>query len=228
MKSCKHCSTPLINKNNIFCNRSCAAIYNNRLKDYSMFKTGLQTPESKLKASANRRSINKANRAITGPSSHYLYSLSRAAIAEAIATNTPYTKIYLCICKKTNIIWYSTTWKSIHPSVIQSKGDYRYQCRFNFSISQFPEWFSYSTPLIETYGWYSAANKHNNLTGCSRDHLYSVSDGYLNNVSPLIIAHPANCEIKPHRVNQSKHSTSSITLAELHNRIALFNEQYGS
>ena len=63
----------------------------------------------------------------------------------------------------------------------------------------------------------------NFLTGCSRDHLYSVSDGYKNKIDPKIISHPANCEIIPHRKNQNKHKTSSITLDELKERIKKFN-----
>jgi hypothetical protein len=228
MKLCKECSTPVTKRDNIFCNRSCAAKYNNRSKDYSTFKSGPQTLESKLKTSLVRRAINKQKRSLTGPSKNYLYVTSQTAIKEAIANNIPYTKVYLCNCKKTNITWYSTSWKCVHPSVIQSKSEYRYQCRFNFSLSQFKDWFDYSSTLIETYGWYSASNKHNNLSGCSRDHMYSVSDGYANNVSPAIISHPANCEIKPHRLNQSKHSISSITLEELHTRIAKFDKQYAN
>jgi len=74
-----------------------------------------------------------------------------------------------------------------------------------------------ASALIKQYGWYSAANRKNNLEGCSRDHLYSVSDGFKNGVDPKIIAH---------RTNQNKHSKSSITLEELMKRITMFEQRY--
>ena len=136
------------------------------------------------------------------------------------------TKVYLCTCKVSGIQWYSSTRKLIHPSIINTKQQYSYQCRFTFSLSQYPDWFTYASELITKFGWYSASNKGNNLTGCSRDHLYSVYDGFINNVSPLLLSHPANCEIVPHRHNQIKHKSSKITLNELLLRIQKFEERY--
>jgi len=138
----------------------------------------------------------------------------------------PFTKIYLCTCKVSGKQWYSPTVKTIHPSIIDTITQYRYQCRFTFSLSQYPEWFNYASDLIKQYGWYSASNKNNNLSGCSRDHLYSVHDGFLNKIDPLILNHPANCEIIPHKINQSKHKSSKITLNELMLRIDKFNQRY--
>lgn len=107
------------------------------------------------------------------------------------------------------------------------KALYRHNCRFLFSLSAYKDWFSYATDLIKKHGWYSPSNKLANLTGCSRDHLYSVSDGYKNNIPASLLAHPANCEIVPHPLNQRKSGKSSITLEELYKRIDLFNQKYG-
>ena len=205
-KVCKNCNTIIpysLRMSNLFCNRSCAAKYNNSKKDWSTIKTG---PVPKLKISKVERKSKRSN-----------------TLVEAVG---PYTKIYLCTCKHTGKRWYSPTVKTIHPSATLTKKLYSYQCRFTFGIKSYPNWFSYASELINENGWYSAANRGNNLSGCSRDHLYSVSDGYKNNIDPKIISHPANCQIIPHRKNQSKNKKSIITLIELEERIKKFNKQH--
>jgi hypothetical protein len=80
--------------------------------------------------------------------------------------------------------------------------------------------------LIRKYGWYKAKNKGNNLNGVSRDHMYSVMEGYRNNVDPSIISHPANCRLIRHNDNISKLDGSTITLEELLDRIEKWNKKY--
>jgi hypothetical protein len=190
---------------NKFCSRSCAGKYNNSKKDWTKIKTGPKSIKKIIKS--------KSNKNVKSKKDHF--------------DNAPFTRIYLCTCKITGIKWYSRTVKTIHHSAIDSKQLYSYQCRFKFSISQFNDWFKYSSELIKKHGWYSAANRGNNLNGCSRDHLYSISDGFKNNINPEVISHPANCEIKIHKENQSKRSKSSITLDQLFVRIEKFESIYG-
>lgn len=106
------------------------------------------------------------------------------------------------------------------------KSLYRYQTKFNFSLSDFPEEFDFE--LIEKFGWYSAKNRGNNLNGISRDHKISVLYGYENNIDPKIISHPANCELIRHNDNVSKGKKNSITLEELQERIKVWNFKYTS
>lgn len=103
---------------------------------------------------------------------------------------------------------------------------YRVQASFTFSLKNFPDEFDFS--LIEKYGMYKAKNRGDNPDGISRDHMYSVKDGFLNKVDPKIIAHPANCCLIQQRQNASKCSKSSITLEELMNRIEIWNKKYGT
>lgn len=105
-----------------------------------------------------------------------------------------------------------------------SKHYYRLQCRFHFALSDFPDEFDFE--LIKKYGWYKAKNKGDNLNGVSRDHMYSVMEGYRNNVDPSIIAHPANCRLIRHNDNVSKLDGSTITLEELLDRIEKWNKKY--
>ena len=94
---------------------------------------------------------------------------------------------------------------------------YKNACSFKFKLSDYPDKFDFE--LIKKYGWYKAKNHGNNLNGISRDHMYSIRDGYLNKIDPKIISHPANCCLVRHNENQKKGKKSSITLDELLEKI---------
>lgn len=92
--------------------------------------------------------------------------------------------------------------------------NYKIKSQFKFNVYDYPNYFELI--LIEKYGWYSPTN---NLNGVSRDHLYSVKDGFINNIDCKIISHPANCKLVLHKDNQKKYKNSSITIDELKERI---------
>ena len=75
--------------------------------------------------------------------------------------------------------------------------NYKIKAQFKFSVYDYSDYFDLS--LIEKYGWYSPFNKQNNLNGVSRDHLYSVKDGFINNIDFSLISHPANCKLVRHK-----------------------------
>ena len=58
--------------------------------------------------------------------------------------------------------------------------------------------------------------------------MVSVKYGFLNNIDPQIIAHPANCKLMIQKENTSKYSKSSITLEELLIRIEAWDLKYGT
>jgi hypothetical protein len=60
----------------------------------------------------------------------------------------------------------------------------------------------------------------------SRDHIYSRSEGLKNKIHPLIISHPANCQLVLHSENKKKHGACDITLESLLERIKNFNGEY--
>jgi hypothetical protein len=101
---------------------------------------------------------------------------------------------------------------------------YRPSSNFNFDINLYKDRFDIS--LVGKYGWYSPSNKGNNLDGVSKDHMFSVKDGFVNKISIDIIKHPANCRLMIHRDNQVKNSKSVITLEELLKRIEEWNKWY--
>ena len=106
---------------------------------------------------------------------------------------------------------------------------YRKQCHFTFKLYDYYD--ELDLDLINIYGMYkiySSSNRlNNNINGVSRDHMYSILDGFVNKVDPYLISHPANCKIIKQIDNASKHSNSSITLDELMERVEKFNIKYG-
>lgn len=57
------------------------------------------------------------------------------------------------------------------------------------------------------------------------DHMYSVSSGFKNGLSPFLIGHINNLEVLEWKVNLSKHGSSSITIDELFERTGYSREQ---
>ena len=104
------------------------------------------------------------------------------------------------------------------------KRNYRAKCRFKFSLNEFPNEFDFA--LIEQHGWYKAKNRGDNLNGVSRDHMYSITDGYNNGINPEILSHPANCKLMVQSNNFKKGSESSITIEGLVKKIEQWNDKY--
>jgi hypothetical protein len=94
---------------------------------------------------------------------------------------------------------------------------YKEKCKFIFNLKDYPNKFDLN--LIKKYGLYSPSNKGNNLDGISKDHMLSIKNGFEQNIDPIIISHPANCELLPHKKNQNKKTKSSITLTNLLEKI---------
>lgn len=101
---------------------------------------------------------------------------------------------------------------------------YRLKCKFVFSVYKYPE--TLDLTLIEKYGFYSPSNKKNNLGGVSLDHIYSIKDGFDNNVDPYYMSHIMNCRLIIHNENVSKGKNSLITLEELYKKVDLYDNKY--
>lgn len=75
--------------------------------------------------------------------------------------------------------------------------------------------------LVYQIGWY---HPKKNTNGASRDHMYSVKDGWDHNVPIEIIKHPANCQIMTILENKRKGKKSSISLDKLYQLIELWED----
>ncbi len=114
---------------------------------------------------------------------------------------------------------------SFYRANLTHKKAYWDLCKFKFNLSQYPEYFDIQ--LIIKYGMYSASNRGNNLNGISRDHLFSIKQGFVLGVDPYYISHPANCSLMHHKTNLKKSDKCSISIQELIKRVEEFNFQYG-
>jgi hypothetical protein len=103
---------------------------------------------------------------------------------------------------------------------------YRRLARFDFNMSDYPEEFNFD--LIRKYGWYSSSKRNKNLNGVSRDHMFSVKQGFEQGVDPNIISHPANCKLLRHNDNLRKSVSCSISLNELYSRIEDWDSKYNN
>lgn len=114
-------------------------------------------------------------------------------------------------------------WKSLKRMLRDKYEEYRVKCSFQFNVYDYPDHFDLG--LLRKHGWYSASNRKNNLTGVSRDHIISISEGYKKSIPPEMLSHPANCKLLLHEENNKKNTRSDLTYEELLERINKFNDE---
>jgi hypothetical protein len=103
---------------------------------------------------------------------------------------------------------------------------YKSFTNFKFHVYKYTDYFNLN--LVEKFGWYKAKNHGNNLNGVSRDHIFSVKCGFENFINPLLLSHPANCELMLQSDNSRKHIKSNINIEELLLKIENFDKKYGT
>jgi len=95
--------------------------------------------------------------------------------------------------------------------VTDEKLVYKNNCQFKFDI--------FSEPKIIGYDLLSKYKFSGGFSEIHKDHMYSMNDGFANNIPPAVISHPANCAILLAVDNIKKGPKSSITIDELYERI---------
>lgn len=145
----------------------------------------------------------------------------------------PYSNIRFILCTYTNQ-YYSNknpdgSVRRSSPYVNNQKQKYYKDARFMFNVYHYPEEFDIN--LINQLGWYTCPGMKRkgqlkNTLGVSRDHIISISYGFINNIDPKIISHPANCQIIPHSQNKKKHTKCNISVSELEEKIKQWNKKY--
>lgn len=142
----------------------------------------------------------------------------------------PSSHVYYNVCAATGQLFSGPTYRKYHPSSRSLREQYYAASAFAFNVYEYPEWFDLS--LLAKHGWYATPGSEKrgkrNPAGVSRDHLLSVSEGFAKAVDPKLIAHPANCCLMLHVENNRKSAKSTITVEELLDRIAKFEEMYPS
>lgn len=97
---------------------------------------------------------------------------------------------------------------------------YRESCKFTFNVKDYPAEFDLSLLSVGMF------NPKFNKQGVSKDHMLSISYGKQNKIDPRIMSHPANCRLMLQTENKAKQHHSSLTLAELLERILQWNQKY--
>lgn len=96
---------------------------------------------------------------------------------------------------------------------------YYFDCSFKFNVYEYPNIFNLE--LLNKYGWYHPVKNPN---GISRDHKFSISEGFKNNIDSKIISHVLNCDLIIHKTNNKKNTSCSIDLEQLINDIGRVSE----
>jgi hypothetical protein len=97
---------------------------------------------------------------------------------------------------------------------------YRESCKFTFNVNDYPAEFDLSLLSVGMF------NPKFNKQGVSKDHMLSVSYGKHNKIDPRIMSHPVNCRLMLQTDNKAKQHHSSLTLGELVERIAQWDQKY--
>jgi len=221
LSECQQCGKDILqNKNQTkFCSRSCAATYNNAQRPSSVGERHSRILKEKYSAREKTCRRCKAN-------------YCGAHTCNTIITKESITKpSYIRCCASCNS-QLADNRKKYCKLCFPNARHYRSLASFKFNVYKFPDQFN--VDLINIHGWFSPngygkRNKSPNLSGVSRDHLYTVADGFKNKIPPELLAHPANCEIKLHNGpngNNSKRK-SSISLDELMDLIQKWNTKFG-
>lgn len=203
-KKCKTCGGIISydNRNNIYCSKRCSATNNNKKRKGE--KHNLTPDGYKSLLENNRRQYIMKFGDI-----QFEYA-NHPSTCECCNENLPFSKRHQKFCNMDCKKHYYNKNKTEIKL-------YKDNCKFKFNLKDYPDKFDFD--LITKYGWYAAKNHGDNQNGVSRDHIYSIMSGFINNISPDIISHPANCQLIRHKENVSKGKKCDITIEDLLNKI---------
>ena len=243
---CKYCGANFNfdSRNKVFCNSSCAANFNNNERK-TWYKTSkntkhkisnslrklqlikYETNPKKCKYCGTELSYNNRKRkSCSSECANKLNGIRQAQLVRNRVTNKK--KLYYQTKKFIGPkVYYCKNCKEIRNGpqskycgkCITNIRHYRSLCEFKFNVFDFPNEFDLS--LITTFGWFSPngykrRNKQPNLHGVSRDHLYTILDGFTNNIDPNILKHPANCQILIHNGKNGNNSKNRYSTPIAH------------
>lgn len=186
----------------IFCSRSCANSRHWSIEHCKMLSSSMSNSNKVKLANKKIAEIRKLRGDIFFNFIHWSKTDNRNTVS----------------CKLSNRLkqTHSEKRKALNPLV---REQYSRLCSFRFSLRDKGLTLE-ELVLIKNLGWYHPVL---NSQGASRDHMFSISDGYKLGVDPMIVSHPENCRIIKFTDNQSKNSKSIISLSELLLRIDKYN-----
>lgn len=225
MKTCPKCNTEH-NRPGTFCSRSCAnsRTFSKESKELKRIKSkvwwdSLSENEKERRIAnidkpENRRKGTQAFIEVCKLSQLPIEAKNQDPSLKTGKWAKTYTPVKKCRCCIRLIHYKKLYCDSCYPNIRL----YRKRCKFDFNVYNYPQYFNLN--LLENNGWYKPGI---NPLGVSRDHLFTIADGFKNKVNPDIMKHPANCQLLLHADNNRKNMKSSITLEELLERIEHWN-----
>lgn len=218
VNACGYCSKSIHRKNK-FCNRSCAAKFNNsnwtkeqRTKQASTLSKNMSTTVNEICVICNDAFDTTKKKQNICHECSTRYSTEKQIRIRAITRFCPK-------CGKFEFTF--GRFQAETCATCRTLIEYRSACTFTHDLNMYPT--EYQLELLAEHGMF---HPKKNPKGVSRDHLYSVFDGYNNKIDPAIMKHPANCQLMLQEDHTRKNSNSSITLDELLERIKLWNNRY--
>lgn len=206
---CLECSQPLMRYDQKkFCSNSCSARYNNKLR-------ATRTTESRLRTSvAVRKSLGVSVGLYTR-----IYLLKCQVCKRAYYH--PRRNSRVCSRRCQNLLESQRRLgkpnpKSKYSGKRISRVEYHYYrtlAEFKLKPRDLPRLKGYDL-FLERGVW-----SLNNKRGVVRDHMLSIKDGWLQEIDPAIISHPANCQFLSVNENSVKGDKSWMTYEELLSRI---------
>lgn len=219
MHKCAFCGNKIHRKKK-FCNQSCAAKFNNANRTEEQHKKQGKT----LSASKSPATINGVCVLCSNAYSTTNKRQNICDICSKLHSTDKQKRVHAItrFCPKCNKFEFTFgRFQAETCATCRTLVEYRTACTFTHDLNMYPS--EYQLVLLKEHGMF---HPKKNPKGVSRDHLYSVFDGYNNKVDPSIMKHPANCQLMLQEDNTRKNSNSSITLDELLERIKLWNERY--
>lgn len=197
-----------------FCNHSCAASFNNKIRGPRAKET-----EDKIRDTLLETRISKG----WEPSKQkkVIDITSPAYFKNNIVG--PFSKLHrrTCAhCKSTFVSRQQVKYCKEHSHLYKRNNRNRYA--FTFSIKQYPDIFGHMSSLLADVGMWSPSNTN----GLTRDHKVSVNEAIRNNYDPFYIKHPLNCELMSWVDNNNKNTKSTISYTTLKQLVDEYESKY--
>ena len=208
---------PYNKRRNEFCSRSCARSNSNKKRIVYYSKDKLE----KLKDIAYKNFNFEKNHVEKSIEKYNLNPITCLRCHKNISYDVYIKKRNRKFCSSECSYGYK---KEQHLKVSKELKIYKSLARFKFQLNKYDE-FDFN--LIKDYGWYKAKNHGDNRGGVSRDHIFSVAEGFRNMINPLLLSHPSNCQLMLQKDNEIKKEKCDISLDDLLKNIDIHDEKYG-
>lgn len=223
---CANCNkkiTALKVENRKFCSKTCSASYNNKNRnlDYSKTKKAFCKNCNKPLIVNQRASLKNVYCKECRQNAIKIKNYEKRNLKYVKNKGIVTIKRLCSVCKKNQIEGLKRVCKKCKTKYYKY---YRVECNFDFVLSDYKNEFNFG--LIKKHGWYKAKNRGDNMGGVSRDHIFSVKEGFLIGLNPILLKHPANCNLMTHNDNSKKNTNSELTLKELIKKIEKFEKKH--